>query len=152
MPTAIGWLLLFPNAPYIVTDFMYLGQFHDNVPGWYDVMLIAWCAWTGLLLGVASLRLMQEIVSRAAGSAAGWLLVVLATALGSIGIYLGCFLGWNSWDVFQAPLALADKAWDRANQPNADVRMLGFTVLFALLFLFVYVAVYLVGGLRGERA
>jgi uncharacterized membrane protein len=95
---------------------------------------------------------MQEIVTRAVGSVAGWLLVALVTVLGSVGIYLGRFLQWNSWDVFQAPLALADKAWDRANQPNADVRMLGFTVLFSLLFLFVYVAVYLVGGPRGERA
>ncbi len=149
--TAIVWLLFFPNAPYIVTDFVHLGEFHDNVPGWYDVMLIAWYAWTGLLLGVVSLRLMQEIVSRAAGSVAGWLLVALVTALGSVGIYLGRFLGWNSWYVFQAPLALADKAWDRANQPNANVRMLGFTLLFALLFLFVYVAVYLIGTPRGER-
>ncbi len=152
VPTAIVWLLFFPNAPYIVTDFVHLGQFRDNVPGWYDVMLIAWYAWTGLLLGIASLRLMQEIASRAAGGVAGWALVVLVTALGSIGIYLGRFLGWNSWNVFQAPLALADKALGRANQPNADVRMLGFTVLFALLFLFVYVAVYLAGGPRGERA
>jgi uncharacterized membrane protein len=150
--TAIVWLLFFPNAPYIVTDFVHLGEVHDNVPGWYDVMLIAWYAWTGLLLGVASLRLMQEIATRAAGNTAGWLLVVLATALGSVGIYLGRFLGWNSWDVFQAPLALADKAWDRANPPNADVRMLGFTVLFALLFLFVYVAVYLIGAPRGDAA
>jgi len=151
VPTAIVWLLFFPNAPYIVTDFVHLGQFHDRVPGWYDVMLIAWYAWTGLMLGVASLRLMQEIVSRAAGSAAGWVLVAAVTALGSIGIYLGRFLRWNSWDIFQAPLALADKAFDRGNQPNADARMLGFTVLFALLFLFVYVAVYLVGGQRAER-
>ena len=152
VPTAIVWLLFFPNAPYIVTDFVHLGEFHDNVPAWCDVMLIAWYAWTGLLLGVASLRLMQEIVTRAAGSAAGWLLVVVVTALGSIGIYLGRFLGWNSWDVFQAPPTPADATWDRANQPNADARMLGFTVLFALLFLFVYVAVYLIGTPSDQRA
>ena len=152
VPTAIVWLLFFPNAPYIVTDFVHLGQFHDRAPGWYDVMLVAWYAWTGLMLGVASLRLMQEIVSRAAGSAAGWALVAAVTALGSVGIYLGRFLRWNSWDVFQAPLALADKAFDRGNQPNADARMLGFTVLFALLFLFVYAAVFVLGGRQAGRA
>jgi uncharacterized membrane protein len=151
VPTAIVWLLFFPNAPYIVTDFVHLGQFHDNVPGWYDVMLIAWFAWTGLLLGIVSLRLMQEILTRVAGNVVGWVLVAVVTVAGSIGIYLGRFLGWNSWNVFQAPLALFDHAFDRGNQPNASVRMAGFTVLFALLFLFVYVAVYLVGRPRGER-
>jgi uncharacterized membrane protein len=152
VPTAIVWLLFFPNAPYLVTDFVHLGQFHDHVPGWYDVMLIAWYAWTGLMLGVVSLRLMQEIVSRAAGSTAGWVLVAAVTGLGSIGIYVGRFLRWNSWNVFQAPLAFADKAFDRANQPNAHERMLGFTVLFALLFLFIYVAVYLIGQTARERS
>jgi uncharacterized membrane protein len=152
VPTAIVWLLFFPNAPFIVTDFVHLGQFHDHVPGWYDVMLIAWFAWTGLLLGIVSLRLMQEIVTRVAGSVAGWMLVALVTVLGSIGIYLGRFLGWNSWNVFQAPLALFDHAFDRGNQPNAGVRMAGFTVLFALLFLFVYVAACLVGRPPSERA
>ena len=152
VPTAIVWLLFFPNAPYIVTDFVHLGQFHDAVPIWFDVMLIAWYAWTGLLLGIVSLRLMQEIVTRAAGAVAGWGLVVLVTVLGSIGIYWGRFLGWNSWNVFQAPLALFDKAFDRSGQPNAGVRMLGFTVLFALLFLFVYVVAYLVGRPGDERS
>jgi uncharacterized membrane protein len=152
VPVALVWLLFFPNAPYIVTDFVHLGEFHDAVPIWFDVMLIAWYAWTGLLLGIVSLRLMQEIVTRAAGSVAGWGLVVLVTVLGSIGIYWGRFLGWNSWNVFQAPLALFDKAFDRSGQPNAGVRMLGFTVLFALLFLFVYVAACLVGRPPSERA
>lgn len=78
--------------------------------------------------------------------------MALVTALGSVGVYLGRFLSWNSWNVFQAPPARADKAWDRANQPNADVRMFGFTVLFALLFLFVYVAVYLVSHAARERS
>lgn len=48
---------------------------------------------------------------------------------------MGQFLGWNSWNVFQAPLALFDHAFDGGNQPNAGVRTLGFTVLFALLLL-----------------
>jgi uncharacterized membrane protein len=152
VPTAIVWLLFFPNAPYIVTDFVHVGEVRDNVPLWFDVMLIAWYAWTGMLLGVFSLRLMQDIVTRAMGAVAGWALVAIVTVLGSVGIYLGRFLGWNSWNVFQAPLALFDKAVDRANQPNASARMLGFTVLFAFLFLFVYVAIHLMGGDRDERA
>jgi uncharacterized membrane protein len=148
VPATLVWLLFFPNAPYIVTDLVHLGQFHDSVPGWFDVMLIAWYAWTGLLLGIVSLRLMQEIVARAAGNRGGWLFVVLVTAAGSIGIYLGRFLRWNSWDVFQAPLSLADTGLDRMSRPDAGELLLGFSILFALLFLFVYTMVYLLARPR----
>ncbi len=148
VPAALVWLLFFPNAPYIVTDLVHLGYFHDNVPGWFDAMLVAWYAWTGLLLGIVSLRLMQEIVERARGSRAGWLFVVIVTAAGSVGIYVGRFLRWNSWDLFQAPLTLADTGWDRVTQPDAGELMLGFAVLFALLFLFVYAVVYLLARPR----
>jgi len=148
VPAAIVWLVFFPNSPYIMTDLVHLGYFHDNVPGWFDAMLIAWYAWTGLLLGIVSLRLMQEIVARARGSRAGWLFVVIVTAAGSIGIYVGRFLRWNSWDLFRAPLTLADTGWDRVSQPDAGELMLGFAVLFALLFLFVYAIVYLLAQPR----
>jgi uncharacterized membrane protein len=125
---AIVWLLFFPNAPYIVTDL---------------VMLVAWFAWTGLLLGVVSLRLMHEIVEHARGSCAGWIFVILVTAAGSLGIYAGRFLRFNSWNVFQAPLVLVDTGWDQVTRPDAGELLLGFSILFGLLFLFVYCAVYL---------
>ena len=148
VPAALVWLLFFPNAPYIVTDLVHLGYFHDNVPSWFDVMLVAWYAWTGLLLGIVSLRLMHEIVARARGSTVGWVFVVVVTLAGSIGIYVGRFLRWNSWSVFQAPLSLADTGWDRISQPDAGELALGFAFLFALLFLLVYGTTYLLASSR----
>ena len=149
--TAVVWLLFFPNAPYILTDFAHLVDIHDHVPLWYDVILIAWYALTGILLGILSMRLMQDITERAAGRVAGWSLVVAVTVLGSIGIYIGRFLRWNSWQVFQAPGSLLHRALGGAEGPDVDVRFLGFSALFAALFLFVYLAVYLLGG-RRQRA
>jgi uncharacterized membrane protein len=146
VPTAILWLLFFPNAPYILTDFLRLDAYHDAVPQWFDVMLIVWFAWTGLLLGVVSLRFMHAIVARALGRFSGWLFVLLATALGSLGIYLGRFLRWNSWDVFHAPLSMADQVWERVSQPLSSSRLVGFTSAFAAFFLFVYLALYLMDG------
>ncbi len=60
---ALVWLVFFPNAPYILTDFLHLGSMGDTMPGWYDVLMLYWYSWTGLLLGVVSLYLMQEIVA-----------------------------------------------------------------------------------------
>ncbi len=140
---ALVWLIFFPNAPYILTDFLHLGSMGDIVPGWFDVLMLFWFAWTGLLLGVVSLFLMQDIVSRAFGTAAGWVFVVAAAMLGSIGIYLGRFLRWNSWDLLRRPGPLAGELYGSVTDPALQPRLLGFTVLFALLFLFIYVAVYI---------
>ncbi len=140
---AIVWLAFFPNAPYILTDFLHLGSMGDNVPGWYDVLMLYWFAWTGLMLGVVSLYLMHDIVTRGFGVAAGWVFVVVAAGLGSFGIYLGRFLRWNSWDLVRRPGPLADELLGRVTDPASQPRLLGFTLLFALLFLFIYVAVYI---------
>jgi uncharacterized membrane protein len=140
---ALVWLAFFPNAPYILTDFLHLGSMGDIVPGWYDVLMLYWFAWTGLMLGVVSLYLMHEIVTRGLGTVGGWVFVVLVAGLGSVGIYLGRFLRWNSWDVVRRPGPLANELLGRVTDPHSQPRILGFTALFALLFLFIYVAVYI---------
>jgi len=141
--SALAWLAFFPNAPYILTDFLHLGSMGDIVPGWYDVLMLYWFAWTGLMLGIVSLYLMHEIVARALGMVTGWVFVVVVAGIGSLGIYLGRFLRWNSWDLVRRPGPLADELLGRFTDPHSQPRLLGFTLLFALLFLFIYVAVYI---------
>jgi uncharacterized membrane protein len=149
--SAVVWLVFFPNAPYILTDFLHLGSMGDIMPGWFDVLLLFWFAWTGLMLGVVSLYLMQDIVHRAAGTAAGWVFVVLAAGLGSFGIYVGRFLRWNSWDLLRRPQSLTEQLFGSVTRADAQPRLLGFTLMCALLFLFVYVAVYIFAKLTHER-
>jgi hypothetical protein len=47
---AVLWLLFLPNAPYILTDLKHIDGF-SGVSAFYDVVLLASAAWTGLLLG-----------------------------------------------------------------------------------------------------
>jgi uncharacterized membrane protein len=147
--TAILWLIFFPNAPYILTDFQHLATSAGDLPVWYDVMMLIWFAFTGLLLGMVSLFLMQEIIRREFGRPAGWAFVALVAALSSAGVYMGRFLRWNSWDILRDPTGIALYTFERAQNPS--VQALGFTGLFAAFFLFLYITLYTFGHLLLER-
>lgn len=129
------WLIFFPNAPYIITDFIHLRPIAP-VPLWYDIGLLASFAWAGCFLAVASLHGMQAIVKSSLGAVAGWLFVLAVVGLSGLGIYLGRFLRWNSWDLLLAPRGvLADVAAILAD-PLGQPRPLGVSCIFAA-FLFV---------------
>ncbi len=148
---AFIWLIFFPNAPYILTDFQHLTTNPNNAPLWYDVLMLIWFAWTGLLLGLVSLHFMQDIVTRAFGRIYGWLFTIIVTALSSVGIFLGRFYRWNSWDILGDPMPIANDIWGWLRHPFANLRVYGFTLLFTILFLFVYLAIHAFGRVMQER-
>jgi uncharacterized membrane protein len=149
IPTAAFlWLIFLPNAPYIITDFKHLADPRPDVPIWYDVMMLMWFSWTGLLLGVVSLYLMQDIVHREFGRWAGWIMVFIVSALSSLGVYIGRFLGWNSWDILTDPAAIAHQFQSGTQDPS--LRSIGFIIIFTGFFLFVYLTLYAFGHLLQE--
>jgi uncharacterized membrane protein len=135
------WLLFFPNAPYIVTDFVHLERTAD-APYWYDALLVSAFAWTGVLLGFASLFLMQTVVRQWRGVVSSWIFAGVALALGSLGIYLGRFLRLNSWDALEHPTVLPRIAHAVARDPFKYGEAIGVTVLFTLALGFAYVLLY----------
>jgi uncharacterized membrane protein len=143
------WLLFFPNAPYIATDFVHL-QHDPLAPFWYDAVTIASFAWMGLLLGFASLYLMQTVVRQWRGPAAGWAFAVVAIGLGSLGIYLGRFLRLNSWDALEHPSVLPRIAHAVARDPFAYQEAIMVTALFTLALTFAYFLLYSLAALGFE--
>jgi uncharacterized membrane protein len=103
-----AWLFFYPNAPYIFTDFIHLGT-RAGGRFWVDLVLILWFALTGLVLGFVSLFLMHRVCVRRFGRLTGWVFVALVSVLSGVGIYVGRFLRWNSWDVVLNPV---DLFWD----------------------------------------
>jgi uncharacterized membrane protein len=135
------WLLFFPNAPYIVTDFVHLERTGD-APYWYDAVTVAAFAWTGVLLGFASLFLMQTVVRQWHGVVSGWIFAGVSIALGSLGIYLGRFLRLNSWDALEHPSVLPRIAHAVARDPFRYGEAIGVTVLFTFALGFAYLLLY----------
>lgn len=100
---ACAWIVFLPNAPYLVTDVVHLGE-HATVPNAIELSLLAV---TGLLIGVKSLQLVQGAVERVWGAAAGRRAVQVAAVLVAVGVYLGRELRWYSWTIFEHPRELA---------------------------------------------
>jgi uncharacterized membrane protein len=146
---AFLWLIFFPNAPYILTDFQHLANPSPDLPVWYDVMMLIWFAFTGLLLGMVSLFLMQEIIRREFGRWPGWAFVALVAALSSAGVYMGRFLRWNSWDILRNPKGIALYSFERVQDPS--LQSVVFIGLFGAFFLFLYITLYTFGHLLLER-
>jgi uncharacterized membrane protein len=137
---AFLWLIFFPNAPYMLTDLQDLARRAAGAPLWYDVIIVVWCSWTGMLLGVISLYLMQDIIVRSFGSMAGWLFVFVISALSSFGIYIGRFVRLNSWDILQNPAETAQEILGIVIDPSR--RLAAFTLLYTIFFLFVFLLLY----------
>jgi len=134
----VAWLLFFPNAPYLLTDFIHLEE--GPAPLWYDALMLSAFAWTGLLVGFASLYLVQIILRRALGAAAAWLGVFGALALASIGVYIGRFVRLNSWDVLVHPRDVVDVVRARlvAEPPEMAQALVMLTAFLSVAYLVVY--------------
>jgi uncharacterized membrane protein len=131
------WLVFFPNSLYLVTDIIHL-RLRDNIPLWYDLVMMVAFAWAGCLLGLVSLSLMQNMVSKVVGKRGGWLFALGVLCLSGFGIYLGRFLRWNSWDVLTSPMSLTLNIYGMMKNPFILMQATVFSGLFAVLFTTIY--------------
>lgn len=109
-----AWLLMLPNAPYMLTDLIHMQNYSFN-PGhvaqpqlapWLGWLQILWAVAVGSLLGCLALDTAQRMVARRRGAAAGWAFAAIVSLLCGAGVYIGRFMRFNSWDVLTSPLSL----------------------------------------------
>lgn len=100
-----AWLLFIPNTFYILTDLFHLTHI-DSAPKWFDLLLLLSFAWNGLLFGVVSVRKIELIVHIVSGRWFSFFFVFAVMWLNALGIYIGRFLRYNSWDIVTNPFAL----------------------------------------------
>jgi uncharacterized membrane protein len=147
---AFLWLIFFPNAPYMLTDLQDLSREPGGAPLWYDVIIVVWCSWTGTLLGIISLYLMQDIIVRTISRAAGWIFVFAISSLSSFGMYIGRFVRLNSWDILQDPAETAMEILGIVVDPS--MRLAAFTLLYTFFFLFIFLLLYSFSHMLREQS
>jgi uncharacterized membrane protein len=132
-----GWLLFFPNAPYVVTDLFHYKE-RWPVPKWYDLLLVLSAAWNGLMLGFISLAQVERFLAGVVNKRRMQALVFVFLLLCGYGIYIGRFMRFNSWDLITDPFSLLGETARHFVNPIEHLVVWKFTLLFALTLAVIY--------------
>ncbi|GCE21636.1 DUF1361 domain-containing protein [Dictyobacter kobayashii] len=136
------WFVFFPNSTYLVTEFHHLKEEVNNVPFWFDTIVILSLALCGVLLGSFSLLLIHRMLDLYLPPVFAWVIFVVYLFLSNVGIYIGRFLRFNSWDVLTNPLGLVRQVIKELKDPQKARNLLLFSTLFTIFLLAFYLFLY----------
>ncbi len=136
----IAWLLFIPNAFYIITDLFHL-PLNESVPLWYDLALLLSFAWSGILFGVISVRQMEKTIEQFAGRSFGMFFILPVMFMNGLGVYIGRYLRFNSWDVIANPLQLAKDIIYLFIHPFRNSMDWGMILCYTMLMTIIYTAI-----------
>ncbi|ALJ22296.1 DUF1361 domain-containing protein [Microbacterium sp. No. 7] len=151
------WLLFFPNSVYLITELNFSHRVEDSpVPLWYDIVQTLALTISGIANAIASLAAVQTSLivlvvdpSDRGVPAGSWVFAGVVLVLGAVGVYLGRYLRFNSWDVRHPPSMvrkLATHFRQRGKALEAGAFVASHAVLVALVYVPVYVLAYAESG------
>jgi len=140
VPIFLIWLLFFPNAPYLVTDVLHITSSSPAL--WYDSLLFFFYGWIGLFLGMLSLYRVHQYLKMHLNYFLSEISVLIICLVSSLGVYIGRFERWNSWDVFNNPTALFRHSSDYSTSMIHTNHPLIFVIIFAIFMYSVYKTMY----------
>jgi len=95
-------------------------------------------AWTGLLLGMISIRRMEIILTTMKGKIFSSAVVCLVMWLNAFGIYIGRYLRFNSWDIITDPFSLFGEIFSIVFNPYDHRWVWAMTICFSFFMLIIY--------------
>jgi uncharacterized membrane protein len=144
------WLVFYPNAPYLFTDFIHVirrsGLGTVAMPWlsaadlqWYDIVMNAAFAFVGHYIGLVSMYLMHGTMRMLFGRVAGWTFLAPAILLSGFGIHLGRFSRFDTWDLVLNPLEMLQVITRSLADPAAVLFSLAFAFFIALTYIIFYI-------------
>jgi len=142
MIVLVTYILFFPNALYVLTDFIHLENynFFRDYPNIYEMKILDWLvfmqitigAFYAAKLGIASIKKLEPIFFI---SLKKYKIIILSSLflLSSLGIFIGRFLRFNSWQIFDIFSIL-----------KGIFNQLGFAIIFILIFFVLHWVSYFV--------
>ncbi|MEQ6897658.1 DUF1361 domain-containing protein [Microbacterium sp. KR10-403] len=148
----IAWILFFPNAIYLITELNFSHRRADDpVPLWFDIVQTLTLTLSGIANAVLSMGVVEFAVTavvidpRAGIPVFSWVFAGAVIVLGAIGVYLGRYLRFNSWDV-RHPIGMLRKLRAHFAQKGKALEAFGFVLTHSVLIALVYVPLYLLAS------
>jgi uncharacterized membrane protein len=140
MLALLVWLAFVPNTFYILTDLYHIGDDYNDylMPQWFDLAMILSFAWNGLLLGILSVRHIEKIVHKNFNQRNELLFLYPVMWLNALGVYVGRYLRFNTWDVITNPFLLLRDIANVLLHPFADRYASGMICCFSILLTLIY--------------
>jgi uncharacterized membrane protein len=135
------WLAFLPNSFYLISDFVHLEP-SKAISLMYDVILLFSFAFSGLVLGWTSVFFVHRQLIRHLPARFVWLSLGFVFLMSSFAVYLGRFLGWNSWDIIFNPADILFDVSDRVLNPALYLNTFLTTTLFFVFISASYATMY----------
>ncbi len=137
----IIWFVFIPNSAYVITDLMHLKEI-ENTYLWIDSLLIFNFAMNSLFIGSISLELIfNNFLLPRLGLTKSWIVTLILIYFTSIGIYMGRFLRFNSWDFITNPSAIFRLTVERYTNPGLHPIALPFSIFISTTILINFILV-----------
>jgi uncharacterized membrane protein len=96
------WLILFPNAPYMLTDYRHL-QGSYGLALLIDFITIIYFAVLAFIIAVISLNDIRQVLKPFMSSFNLFFVVLAICLLSGFGVFIGRDMRFNSWDLLSRP-------------------------------------------------
>lgn len=143
------WLIFLPNAFYIVSDFIHLGDI-GQLDVLSDAVMFLMFALSGLALGFTSLYMVHRLLLKRLSRSTSHVIVAIVLLLCSFAVYLGRDLRWNSWDALLHPAGVLFDVSDPFFNPSTHHDAFTTTLMFFILLGTLYMVAWQLG--RALRA
>lgn len=119
------WLLFYPNAMYMVTDFIHLSlqtfykasaegtslfgmkvEYVLDLSLWVSFALTVCAVFYGVASGYMSITRVEKAIFKEKPAFGRVVFIMIVSLLTGFAIYIGRFLRFNSWDILKEPLAI----------------------------------------------
>jgi len=145
------WFFFFPNSLYVVTDFIHISGekfiwiakkyssnrgvvYSSEITVWAKLLVIGLGYLFSLLVGLESLNIFERNIRKKVSKFICYSVISVIILLSGIGVYIGRFLRFNSWDIVLTPFNLLKQVVNRI-----DIFFIQFVLVFSLFIVCSYI-------------